>query len=171
MFKASLWWILTFIGRGRGEHEVQLEFIVWIRRNIAIRIILIEIKHILCNVEFMTNASIHFWWWRFFCFLHLVNWIKSFLFVCFAAKIGIGILWVNCGTERPSKMRLTSVDQKKRTVYIFVIIFRYSNALRAACDWASLVVTPDPWQTATGNVDNWTRHWQRPLYVFSSMST
>lgn len=31
-----------------------------------------------------------------------------------------------------------------RFFYIFVIIFKYSNALRAACDWASLVVAPDP---------------------------
>lgn len=56
-------------------------------------------------------------------------------------------------------------------VHFIVIIFKYSRAFRAALDWASFDVAPDPWHTATGNVDNWTRHWKRPEYVFSSIST
>lgn len=56
-------------------------------------------------------------------------------------------------------------------VYILVIIFKYSSALRAALVWAVFDVLPDPWHTATGNVDNWTKHWNCPEYVFSSMST
>lgn len=44
--------------------------------------------------------------------------------------------------------------------YILVIIFKYSRALRAALNCATFLVLPDPWQTATGNVDSCTKHWK-----------
>ena len=46
--------------------------------------------------------------------------------------------------------------------HFFVIIFRYWRALWAAAVCASFEVPPVPWQTATGSVDNCTRHWYLP---------
>lgn len=47
--------------------------------------------------------------------------------------------------------------------YVFVMSFKYCNALWAACAWASSTVCPVPWHTATGNVESWTKHclWPR----------
>ncbi len=42
------------------------------------------------------------------------------------------------------------------------MILRYCRACCAACACASSVVCPTPWQTATGIVDNCTKHWRCP---------
>lgn len=46
--------------------------------------------------------------------------------------------------------------------HFLVIIFKYSRALWAAAVWASFELLPEPWQTATGSVDNCTKHWYFP---------
>lgn len=53
---------------------------------------------------------------------------------------------------------ISSLKCAVAVVHILVIILRYSSADNAALDWANVGFSPAPEQTATGNVDNCTRH-------------
>lgn len=50
------------------------------------------------------------------------------------------------------------------------MILRYSRAFFAAAYCASFSEAPVPWQTATGTVEIWTKHWSCPAPPFNTPS-
>lgn len=92
------------------------------------------------------------------CFIFWVIWMKAFLHLRFDDRW----IWFLIHNQYCWHCLDAGSNDEDDDVYILVIIFKYSSALRAALVWAVFDVLPDPWHTATGNVDNWTKHWNWP---------
>lgn len=97
------------------------------------------------------------------CNLELIKTVTVSIFFCLYLNgcLHLTIVWIDFFFNSQS-ISVRKDDGSWEPPYILVMIFKYSRALRAALVWAPFDVLPDPWQTATGNVDNWTRHWKCP---------